>query len=268
MSDCICRSDSSTTSSLDLGSSSPPTTAASSCQQSDADCQDTDSLNSNTCNDHQVYGTARDNLDKVVQQLIRDKESNQTLLRAWSERCRTLEDEVRRLVLVCTDLERSREAHAHKSHQHGKIDNQIGGALVGQAPTIGAKASCEWNGREWQPIEQSTSKQVVKQIPRIDPTKSMSVPRCKFSHAYELTTDQVEEMRRGAKFHICNATRNGLECLDPTCVYGHECVRKTACPRVNCPFNDQQHLPSSTSTPRVKSPLPPSPRRRDTSMRS
>lgn len=54
---------------------------------------------------------------------------------------------------------------------------------------------------------------------------SADTPLAQYAHLYELTPTQLDEMKRGAKFHICNALLNGLECEDTACVYGHVCPR-------------------------------------------
>ncbi|KAM0792524.1 hypothetical protein ACM66B_005193 [Microbotryomycetes sp. NB124-2] len=264
---------------------------SSSCSSSDAS-PTTTSLSSFTAapsddgGDKTRYDEIRTDTDKFVQQLIRDKQNSQTLLRAWSERCRTLEDEVRRLVLVCADLERKQQDARTSANTRQKAETEADAPAAylsnhvspDAAPQrqLGLTTTCAWTGRDWQPV--SANGRLQNNKPRIDPTKSMSrqspppcnafylrnhcgVPRCKFSHEYELTPEQVEEMRRGAKFHICNATRNGLECGDPDCVYGHVCPKGNACPRTNCSFNDQQHLVQERP-PAFAPPGAVSPRRR------
>ena len=67
------------------------------------------------------------------------------------------------------------------------------------------------------------------------------MPACKWCHSYVLTPAQVDEIRRGARFHICNALKNGVECEDAECPYGHFCPRGSACGRTNCVFSDDQH---------------------------
>ncbi|GAA5950026.1 hypothetical protein JCM21900_001369 [Sporobolomyces salmonicolor] len=121
---------------------------------------------------------------------------------------------------------------------------------------------CKWNGRAWVPVELPSP---VK--PRIDPSKSMSkqdpppcnafylvghcdVPRCRFCHDYDLTDAEIDEMRRGAKYHLCHAIQNGVECPDgDNCIYGHYCPRGPSCGRQRCAFNDDQHRIVPTSRP-------------------
>ncbi|GAA5896941.1 uncharacterized protein JCM6883_007062 [Sporobolomyces salmoneus] len=61
--------------------------------------------------------------------------------------------------------------------------------------------------------------------------------RCRYGHDYELNVAQLEEIRRGAKWHPCSAVQHGLECPDgESCIYGHSCPKGLNCRKADCAF--------------------------------
>ncbi|GAA5839182.1 hypothetical protein JCM3766R1_002280 [Sporobolomyces carnicolor] len=94
-----------------------------------------------------------------------------------------------------------------------------------------------------------------KRVQQIDPTRRMSQQdpppcntfylrgkcatgsRCRYGHEYELNAAQIEEIRRGAKWHPCSAVQHGLECPDgDNCIYGHSCPKGLSCRKSDCAF--------------------------------
>ncbi|GAA5996485.1 hypothetical protein JCM5350_005267 [Sporobolomyces pararoseus] len=94
-----------------------------------------------------------------------------------------------------------------------------------------------------------------RKVQKIDPTRRMSQQdpppcntyylkgkcatgtRCRYGHDYELNAAQIEEIRRGAKWHPCSAVQHGLECPDGEgCIYGHACPKGLNCRKPDCAF--------------------------------
>ncbi|GAA5922490.1 uncharacterized protein JCM15063_003319 [Sporobolomyces koalae] len=62
--------------------------------------------------------------------------------------------------------------------------------------------------------------------------------KCRYGHEYELNAAQIEEIRRGAKWHPCSAAQHGLECAEgDACIYGHGCPKGINCRKADCAFN-------------------------------
>ncbi|GAA6014560.1 hypothetical protein JCM11491_004541 [Sporobolomyces phaffii] len=99
------------------------------------------------------------------------------------------------------------------------------------------------------------SSALPRRIQKIDPTRRMSQQdpppcnthylrgkcatgsRCRYGHDYELNGAQIEEIRRGAKWHPCSAVQHGLECPDgDSCIYGHSCPKGLNCRKPDCAF--------------------------------
>ncbi|GAA5876043.1 hypothetical protein JCM16303_007002 [Sporobolomyces ruberrimus] len=114
-----------------------------------------------------------------------------------------------------------------------------------------ARHSIRYRGNEQEKL--TFIKQKKKQ--EIDPTRRMSQQdpppcntfylrgkcatgsRCRYGHDYELNAAQIEEIRRGAKWHPCSAVQHGLECPDgETCIYGHSCPKGLNCRKPDCAF--------------------------------
>ncbi|KAM0755784.1 hypothetical protein T439DRAFT_351529 [Meredithblackwellia eburnea MCA 4105] len=197
----------------------------------------------------------------ALRSLIREKRDSQCVISAWRVRCETLEAEVARLARIVETLEGEKREWKQQQQSFTKASSVASSSDANEKDTV-VRVCTDWRA--------AVSKS--QPIPVVDPSKSMSkqnpppcnsyylcgscsVPRCKFSHLYQLTVPQIEEMRRGAKFHICNSVKNGAECTDPACCYGHVCPRGTACGRTNCAFNDEQHKGSSTVRLAPKSPV-------------
>ncbi|GAA5876518.1 hypothetical protein JCM8547_009413 [Rhodosporidiobolus lusitaniae] len=207
------------------------------------------------------YFQLRTSSDAFVQHLLKNKKENETALAAWRVRCETLEGEVLRLSNLVAQLER--DAVRVREEAHSAVVNESPHPSVSTLPPAQAPCDCSPDCASsptaciltplgWQPLPPPSK-------PTIDPTKPMSrqnpppcnsffllghcdVPRCRFEHGYELTEDQIAEMRRGAKHHVCNAIRNGVPCPDgEDCIYGHFCQRGPSCGRDRCGFNDEQH---------------------------
>ncbi|GAA6064644.1 hypothetical protein JCM10212_004486 [Sporobolomyces blumeae] len=183
-------------------------------------------------------------------QHVKNVETNE-----WKWKCHGLEAEVdglkdlvRRLTYERDELRLEMVAVRSANLVFGS-----GSSDVSNSPQINS-TPCQWDGAHWVPIVVNNADR-----PQIDPSKSMSkqnpppcnsfyllgaceVPRCRFCHLYDLTSAQISEMRRGAKFHLCNAIQNGVACPDGAdCIYGHFCPRGPSCSRQHCAFNDEQH---------------------------
>ncbi|GAA5953864.1 hypothetical protein JCM3765_000672 [Sporobolomyces pararoseus] len=193
-------------------------------------------------------------------------------LEEWKWKCGQLEHTVSRLMRQVEQLRKERDDLMLESVATGTANLVFGQSLTSTSTsTTGVvvveenPTPCRWDGKNWNPIVSISSIR-----PQIDPTKSMSkqnpppcnayyllgeceVPRCRFCHTYELTESQVNEMRRGAKFHLCNAIQNGVECPDGSkCIYGHHCPRGPTCSRQHCAFNDEQHRVVPTPRPTLR----------------
>ncbi|GAA6026841.1 hypothetical protein JCM8097_005900 [Rhodosporidiobolus ruineniae] len=224
------------------------------------------------------YLTLKRSTDSFVHTLLKNKRENETALRAWRMRCDSLEAEVLRLAALVSTLtdERDEAVKRYEATQPTVCDEVQTDALssspsspslpsaVGNgcscSPDCAAPTPCVWTGSSWEPVPPPSR-------PMIDPSKPMSrqnpppcnsyfllghcdVPRCRFEHGYELTEEQVSEMGRGAKHHVCNAIRNGVPCPDgDECIYGHTCPRGPSCGRERCGFNDEQHKVIPTPRP-------------------
>ncbi|BGP54047.1 hypothetical protein JCM8202v2_001619 [Rhodotorula sphaerocarpa] len=156
------------------------------------------------CEYEDSWSSLRNATESLVDRLLRKRRQDEIALEAWSARCGTLEAEVARLAQLLRRTELERDALAAKSanHQSGSPNATSRSATANSTP-----------------------------IPVIDTTKAMSrqvpppcnafyllghcdVPRCRYEHRYALTPEQVEEMRRGAKHHVCNAIKFGNVCPD------------------------------------------------------
>ncbi|BGO97859.1 Phospholipase A-2-activating protein [Rhodotorula toruloides] len=185
--------------------------------------------------------------DALVHRLLDREKQHGKEVEAWSVRCQTLEMEVKRLAALVLGVERERdEARAQLARS------------AAQGPLAPA------------PVSRPTQPSAAKPIPVIDESKPMSrqnpppcnsfyllghcnVPRCRYEHRYELNAEQIEEMRRGAKHHICNAIKNGLACPEgEACIFGHACPKGPACSRERCAFNDEQHRVLPLSRPPLR----------------
>ncbi|BGP14039.1 hypothetical protein JCM10213_005623 [Rhodosporidiobolus nylandii] len=209
--------------------------------------------------------------DAFVGGILKAKHEQEVALRAWRVRCDSLESEVLRLSNLVAQLEREKQealkAAAQKELKNDEVQtdkvqtdtscspsSSPSSASCDCSPDCSAPTPCRWNEarKSWEPLPPPAR-------PTIDPSKPMSrqnpapcnafylighcdVPRCRFEHEYELTDEQVQEMKRGAKHHVCNAIRAGVACPDgEDCIYGHVCPRGPACGRERCGFNDEQH---------------------------
>ncbi|GAA5859171.1 hypothetical protein JCM1840_003786 [Sporobolomyces johnsonii] len=217
------------------------------------------------------WGSLQHRTDDLVRHLLKSKREGETAIRAWRIRCQTLEQEVERLAGLVARLEKEKEeaalAEVAEKVAHATVDDEdappVASASKSRVCSDDAAATpCKWNGRAWVPVELSSPAK-----PQIDPSKSMSkqdpppcnafylvghcdVPRCRFCHDYDLTDSQIDEMRRGAKYHLCHAVQNGVDCPDgDSCIYGHYCPRGPSCGRQRCAFNDDQHRIVPTSRP-------------------
>ncbi|GAA5850947.1 hypothetical protein JCM5353_005645 [Sporobolomyces roseus] len=95
----------------------------------------------------------------------------------------------------------------------------------------------------------------TKKVQQVDPTRRMSQQdpppcntfylrskcatgsRCRYGHDYELNSTQLEEIRRGAKWHPCSAVQHGLQCPEgDSCIYGHACPKGLFCRKPDCAF--------------------------------
>ncbi|POY74425.1 hypothetical protein BMF94_2619 [Rhodotorula taiwanensis] len=200
---------------------------------------DSSSVGGPPCEYEDSWSSLKNATESLVDRLIRQRRQDEIALEAWSARCRTLEEEVARLadLLHRTEIERD--------------------AIVTKPPAPDRPSP-------GSPTLPPRARAVAAPLPVIDPTKAMSrqspppcnafylvghcdVPRCRYEHRYALTPEQVEEMRRGAKHHVCNAIKFGNECPDgDACIFGHFCPRGPTCGRERCSFDDSQHraLPS------------------------
>ncbi|ORY55327.1 hypothetical protein BCR35DRAFT_310095 [Leucosporidium creatinivorum] len=225
--------------------------------------------------DEEHFEALQRDMGGFVQGLIKrmkKQEETEILLRAWSTRCETLEGEVLRLDKLVKQLEAEKAATAAATASKSSPTSALHARSDSESSSSSTQETfCVWSGKAWIPKVPVNPQDPA--IPQIDPSKSMSkqdpppcnshylaggcsVPRCKFSHLYKLTPTQLEEMRRGALFHLCNSVKQGIPCEDITCCYGHTCPRGSACGRNNCAFNDEQHKSPPTAAAR------PSPRRR------
>ncbi|GAA5990259.1 hypothetical protein JCM5350_000443 [Sporobolomyces pararoseus] len=193
-------------------------------------------------------------------------------LEEYKWKCGQLEHTVGRLMRQVEQLRKERDDLMLESVATGTANLLFGQPTSSSTSTSTTSIEeavvptpCRWDGKSWNPIVSSSLTR-----PQIDPTKSMSkqnpppcnayyllgeceVPRCRFCHTYELTESQVNEMRRGAKFHLCNAIQNGVECPDGSkCIYGHHCPRGPTCSRQHCAFNDEQHRVVPTPRPTLR----------------
>ncbi|GAA5829532.1 hypothetical protein JCM11251_000194 [Rhodosporidiobolus azoricus] len=236
------------TASLPSHCNSPPSSIASSAFDGD------DQYNENS--------TLQRYTDSYIQTLLKTKREQEIALRAWRVRCDALESEVLRLSGLVTQLEIEKKVTAQRKKEVKLTVEQVQPAPPHHchSPT---RPATPRTGAAWEPVP-------IPSRPTIDPTKPMSrqnpppcnafylvghcdVPRCRFEHGYELTEEQVAEMRRGAKHHVCNAVRNGVECPDgQDCIYGHHCPRGPSCGRDRCGFNDEQHLIIPSPRPAVR----------------
>ncbi|GAA5890268.1 hypothetical protein JCM6882_008776 [Rhodosporidiobolus microsporus] len=222
------------------------------------------------------YTALKRNTDSFIQTLLKSKREQEVALRAWRVRCDALESEVLRLSGLVLQLETEAKEktgkvtvveevqtdHSHHCHSPPAPTLPVPTGCD-CSPDCSAPTPCRWTGAAWEPLP-------APKRPTIDPTKPMSrqnpppcnafylvghcdVPRCRFEHGYELTEEQVAEMRRGAKHHVCNAIRNGVECPDgEDCIYGHYCPRGPSCGRERCGFNDEQHRVVPSPRPIVR----------------
>ncbi|GAA5900619.1 uncharacterized protein JCM6883_002902 [Sporobolomyces salmoneus] len=199
-------------------------------------------------------------------------------LQEWKWKCGQLELTVSRLMRQVEQLRKERDDLRLESSAIGTANlvftepNPPPQPTPPPPPPPAPSIPCRWDGANWVPIVggNGTATQQQQQKPQIDPTKSMSkqspppcnayyllgeceVPRCRFCHTYDLTESQVNEMRRGAKFHLCNAIQNGVECPDGSdCIYGHHCPRGPTCSRQHCAFNAEQHRVVPTPRPTLR----------------
>lgn len=55
-------------------------------------------------------------------------------------------------------------------------------------------------------------------------SKGCTNPKCNYSHSYNLSSKQLDEMRQGASKTACVYRKNGQPCASgDECVFGHKC---------------------------------------------
>ncbi|TNY19859.1 phospholipase A-2-activating protein [Rhodotorula diobovata] len=170
-------------------------------------------------------------------------------LAAWQVRCQTLEEEVARLGVALDKMEKERDearAECAGCRERGMVDEKVQTASTAVprllSPTTRIRSSLA-RPRPLVNPDLPMSKQAVPPCNAHYLKGFCDVPRCRYEHRYELTPDQVEEMRRGAKHHVCNAIKHGLQCPDgEDCIFGHFCPRGPSCGRERCGFTPEQHL--------------------------
>ncbi|GAA5929553.1 hypothetical protein JCM3775_002373 [Rhodotorula graminis] len=180
----------------------------------------------------------------LVDALLKERREADVALAAWRVRCETLEEEVGRLAVALDRVERERDEARTR-----------GGAelLEGRVQIVASLSQARRLLHLPRPPH-------ARPAPIINPDVPMSkqlvppcnahylkglcdVPRCRYEHRYELSPEQVDEMRRGAKHHVCNAIKHGLQCPDgDDCIFGHFCPRGPSCGRERCGFSSEQHL--------------------------
>ncbi|GAA5951796.1 hypothetical protein JCM8115_005243 [Rhodotorula mucilaginosa] len=206
---------------------------------------DLSSIGGPPCEYEDSWSSLKNATESLVDRLIRKRRQDEIALEAWSARCRTLEEEVARLAELLRKAELEKEAIAVKPPSPSRP--------YLASPTLSPRT----------PIPPGD-------LPVVDPSKPMSrqtpppcnafylighcdVPRCRYEHRYNLTAEQVEEMRRGAKHHVCNAIKFGNVCPDgDQCIFGHFCPRGPTCGRERCSFDDSQHRALPTPRPVVR----------------
>ncbi|KAI5475389.1 CCCH finger DNA binding protein [Pseudohyphozyma bogoriensis] len=161
---------------------------------------------------------------KLVQKLLKDKRESDRLIAAWQVRCDTLEAEVARLAGLLGEMEA--KLRIGKAPERATVNSEPPKVEVKPKPAGTRAALClDWRA--------SCDKNQVRL--QVDPSKSMSkqdpppcnayyiqglcsVPKCKFSHQYDLKPEHIDEMKRGARFRLCNtyARRLALELLAPS----------------------------------------------------
>ncbi|KAL8286194.1 hypothetical protein RQP46_004682 [Phenoliferia psychrophenolica] len=178
-----------------------------------------------------------------VRQLLKEKREADVQIAAWRIRCETLEGEVERLAGLMGEME-AREVARKRISSWGSPDLPPSPPL--SSPTLLTPPSSS-DGNDPNLLPDTTTRictdwraacQKNQPIPIVDPSKSMSKqnpPPC--NSFYLCGSCSVPR----CKFHQCNAIKNGQECTDPTCCYGHVCPRGSSCGRTNCAFNDEQH---------------------------
>lgn len=105
----------------------------------------------------------------LVGSLLKEQRESGTMLRAWSVRCSTLEDEVERLARRVMQLE------AEAAQRTIKVDVAAPVVALSSPPGLSPKAGSVWR-RTTTTIEPPTAPSISTPsaaIPQIDPTKSM-----------------------------------------------------------------------------------------------
>ncbi|GAA5835656.1 hypothetical protein JCM9279_004605 [Rhodotorula babjevae] len=190
-------------------------------------------LGASTSPNTSASATATAGSSALVDALLKERREAEVALAAWRVRCETLEEEVGRLALALDRVEGERdEARAAPSSlQQRRFSTSpfLRSSHARPAPLINP--------------DLPMSKQAVPPCNAHYLKGLCDVPRCRYEHRYELSREQVDEMRRGAKHHVCNAIKHGLQCPDgDDCIFGHFCPRGPSCGRERCGFSPEQHL--------------------------
>jgi len=171
--------------------------------------------------------SARAGSSALVDALLKERREADVALAAWRVRCETLEEEVGRLALALDRVERERdEARARAGADVPDGRSQVRRALpLHQAPVYKLTLpSCAQTApsllqQRRLPTSHPSRSPHLRPAPIINPDLPMSkqlvppcnahylkglcdVPRCRYEHRYELTREQVDEMRRGAKVRL------------------------------------------------------------------
>ncbi|BGP46214.1 hypothetical protein JCM10450v2_002054 [Rhodotorula kratochvilovae] len=191
-----------------------------------------------------------------VHGLLKQRREAEIALQAWRVRCETLEAEVGRLALLLDRAEKERDEARREGREgrKGMVEETVQTDLHSDPSRSPSRACPAGSGP--RPVinpDLPMSKQAVPPCNAQYLKGYCDVPRCRYEHRYELTHEQVEEMRRGAKHHVCNAIKHGLPCPDgEDCIFGHFCPRGPSCGRERCGFNDEQHLVAPLPRPLLR----------------
>ena len=88
------------------------------------------------------------------------------------------------------------------------------------------------------------SQKLVETVKRKKPCKNAHLlgecraKKCKFSHEV-LKGQELDALRQHGRDWPC---RNESTCLDPTCYWGHMCLRGSSCDRSRCHFQKNMHV--------------------------
>ncbi|GAA5906147.1 hypothetical protein JCM8208_000647 [Rhodotorula glutinis] len=180
----------------------------------------------------------------LVDALLKERREADVALAAWRVRCETLEEKVGRLAMALDRVERERD----EARGRGGGELLEGRVQVATSPIQPRRFSHFSRPSHARPTplinpDLPMSKQAVPPCNAHYLKGLCDVPRCRYEHRYELSLEQVDEMRRGAKHHVCNAIKHGLQCPDgDDCIFGHSCPRGPSCGRERCGFSPEQHL--------------------------